>query len=414
VKRPLRSGRAKFPPELPVFKTPQKTYIDSMDDRKKQIDELEQKRRGSRAALDSLFERFGETLLSRAGEAAEPSGTDFENESRREAGEYRRLHREIADSEAAIKTIEEQIRRQRELEDQIALKEQEEGERSKSLAGLYGRLGKAALEADVGGELVQSFQEQAEGLISKVRSLEDRLADLEQKEGNNVFSWIGKSAQSLVLRSFLTKAQDNLEQLYRSVGERFSRQDHSAGDYSGQPEIAGLIAGIEQAREEARFLSKELAELREALRQIGKNFSAEGGPLRQIQTLKNHISRVREELKTLYRCFGAAAASMNEAAETGDSAPERDPFLASLVRADDQMVLDDAERIRQSIRDDERTMEKLRASLAIDEEQAKIEKSRRHIADKRMKIAEAEKDIAEAEDSIKDSEKYIEELRKLL
>ena len=379
-----------------------------MDERKKQIEELEQKRRDNLAALDSCMERLGETLLGRVGEESPVSA-----DSPPAAGEYHRLRKEIAGSEDSIKTIEEQIRRQRELEERIALKEQEEGERAKGLSGLYARLGKAALEAvsagygeGLGGAAAP-YREQAEDLTSKVRSLEDRLAELERKDGSNVFSWIGKSAQGLVLRSFLTKAQDNLDQLYRNAGERFSRPD--LPDLSALPEAAGIIAAIAQAREASRSLSADLAALREEFRRIGGSIGAEGGPLKQIQGLRNHISRTREELRVLYRRFGGEAAAAGKSAETGEGR-----LFASLITAEDQPVLDEADRLRSSIRDTERSMEKLRASLAIDGEQAKIEKCRRAIADKQARIAEAEKDIAEFEDSIQDSEKYIEELRKLL
>jgi peptidoglycan hydrolase CwlO-like protein len=56
----------------------------------------------------------------------------------------------------------------------------------------------------------------------------------------------------------------------------------------------------------------------------------------------------------------------------------------------------------------------LRASLAIDEEQAKIEKFRKMILDKKEKIAQAERNIADYEEGIADCEKYIEKLRELL
>jgi chromosome segregation ATPase len=374
-----------------------------MDERNKQIEELEQRRREHLAGLDSLLERLGASLLVCAGDDSPDA-----------AGEYRRLQKEIGDSETAIQTIEEQIRLKRELEAQIASKEQEEGERSKSLAALYGALGKALLEADTGagGIDAPAFREQSAPLIDKVRSLEDRLAELEQKEGGNVFSWIGKSAQGLVLRSFLTKAQDNLEQLYRSAGEHYSRQDCSSGESAAPPpEITPLLNEINVEKEHSRNLSGVLAGLRAERRSITDSFGAEGNPLKQIQTLKSRIAQAREELQVLYRHFGdrASAAATEGAAAIGAAATGE-----SRITADDQTVLDDIVRIRQLIGDDERSIEKLRASLAIDEEQAKIEKCRKLIEDKKARIAEAEKDIAEFEEGIKDSEKYIEELRKLL
>jgi chromosome segregation ATPase len=359
-----------------------------MDERKKQIEELEKHKRENLAALDGLWERLGEALLGRMDDAAPADG---------EAGEYRRLQKAIDDSKAGIATIEEQVRRFRELEENIARKEQEDGVQSKELAGVYARLGKLLLEDPAYGGLAAPYREQADALVSKVRSLETRIGDLDQKEGSNVFSWIGKNAQTLVLRSFLTKAQDNLEQLYRSAGERYSRADSVSADSS--PALAGLNAEVENIRGRARLLSEELSSLRAARRKIGDGFGADGNPHKQIQVLKNHIEQARDELKVLYRRFGAEAA-------------EARGFGASLINGDDSVVLDDAARVSQSIRDDERAVEKLRASLAIDEEAAKIEKNHAQIREKRAKIAEAENDIAEYEKNISQAERNIAELQK--
>jgi peptidoglycan hydrolase CwlO-like protein len=374
-----------------------------MDERKKQIEELEKNKRESQADLNALLERFGESLLGRAGAdaAVEESGTV--------TGEYHRLRKEIADSEADIRAVEEQVRRLRELEERIEAKEREDSAHAKDLSGLRGRLGKLLLDDDTGAyaDFTRPFREQAEALILKIHSLDGRVGELEQKEGNNVFAWIGKSAQGLVLRSFLAKAQDNLEQLYRSAGERYNRRDNARTDIQESRELAELGTLIEQVQAQARERSRELAELRDERRKIGDEFGAEGGPLKQTQNLRNHIGQAREELKILYRRFGA------EASESGGMR-ERSPFIESLVCAEDQALLEDIARIERQIRDHERTTEKLRASLAVDEEQAKIEKCRRSIEDRKVRIAEAEKEIAGFEENIADSKKYIEELQKLL
>lgn len=380
-----------------------------MDERKRQIEELEKNKRENAAALDSLLERFGESLLSRLGEQ-EP---DLDGTVSGEETEYRRLRKEIADSEAAILNAEEMIRRLKELEEQIELKEQEDGERARNLAGVYGRLGKALFDlagdsaSGAYGEYTAPSREQAEALVTKVRSLEERLTELEQKEGSNVFAWIGKGAQGLVVRSFLIKAQDNLEQLYRSTGERYSRRDNPSHG-AAPPEITGLLTEIERSKEAACSLSGDLAKLREERRGISERFGVDGSPLKQIQTLKNRIASAREELRVLYRLFGARAASLKEA-EGADRS-----LVDALITDDDSSFLDEAGRINRAIEEAVVAIEKLRASIAIDDEQAKIEKYRKLIAHKRDRIAEAEKDIAEFNGSIHEAEKYIAELRKLL
>jgi hypothetical protein len=399
-----------------------------MDERKKQIEELEKNRRESLAALDSLFERIGEELFSRVEDAPPAEGTEACRDAFAalpEAVEYRRLRREIVDSEVAIKTVEEQIRRFRELEERIEHKEQENAEYAKKLAGVYARLGKKLLDNAAYQDFAASFREQTDALVTKVRSLEERVSELEQKDGSNVFAWIGKSAQGLVLRSFLTKAQDNLEQLYRNAGESYVRQNNlppeAAGGAAG--DVVELIAEVEKARGISRALSEELVKLREERREISGTFGAEGSPLKQIQTLKNNITRVKDDLRVLYRGFGAEAAAAGSPADSpfpaandgmDERGRERKQCIDALAAAGNRELPEDAARLSRSICETEAATAKLRASLAVDDEQAKIEKYRRLIEDRKAQIAEAENYIAEAEDGIKSSEKYIGELQKLL
>ncbi|MDR2479803.1 MAG: hypothetical protein LBD48_10900 [Treponema sp.] len=402
-----------------------------MDERKRQIDELEQRKRENLAALDVLLAHLGEALFGRIPAA---SGDEFSTGGEagmEELASFRQLQKDIAGSEAAIQTVEEQIRRSRELEEAIEEQERDDSARSKELAGFFGRLGKLLLDASVDSGVkncAAPWRGQADALYIKIQSLEDRLAELEQKEGNNVFAWIGKSAQGFVMRSFLTRAQDNLEQLYRAAGERYCRTERSSanvlpdetsaadplqsdGGFSAEAEIEKVCRQIEQKQAAARVIAEELAKLREERRRISGSFSAEGGPLKQIQSLKGHISHVNDELAVLYRRFGALAAGIGAA----DGSPaERKQFVDSLIIDNDIDNLNNAARINQLILDDESAIGRLRASLAIDGEKAKIEKYRRMIDDKKLKMAQAEKDITELETDIVDSEKHIEELRKLL
>jgi hypothetical protein len=388
-----------------------------MDDRKKQINELEQRKREQIVSLDALLTRLGETLLSRV------NNTSPENDpALGESAVFRRLKNDIADSETAIQAVEVQIRRFRELEESIAAKEQEDAAGSKELTVIYGRLGKLLLDVasrtgtNAAGmaagmaAFCAPYRDQAEALLTKVLSLEERLAGLEEKGSGNVFTWIGKNTQGLVLRSFLTKAQENLEQLRRNVGERYSRVDTGkapGGEVdSAFPEtvaVEDLCTEIEQKRAQARALSQSLTELKEERRKISGSFNNEGDPLKQIQTLKNHIAHVRDELKALYRRIGAEAALIDST--------ERRQVIDTLITPDDKEILDNAARINRLIHDDETAIEKLQASLAIDEERAKIEKYRRMIQDKKDKIVQAEKSIAEFEENIRVSETSIEKLQ---
>jgi hypothetical protein len=379
-----------------------------MDERKKRIKELEQQKKEQAAFLDSLLADFGQTLFGRM--------EDSPQEDIGELAAYRRCKDDIAASQASIQTVDEQIRTFRELEEGIEAGDRDESACLRELAVLYAGLGKLLLNADADGagyaEFCAPWREQAEALLIKIDSLENRIDGLEQKEGGNVFTWIGKGAQGLVLRSFLTKAQENLEQLRRNVGERYSDRysgrlldsgAQDAGFAEAGAEITELCAGAEAKRAELRGFTLNLEKLREEKRAISGSFSAEGSPLKQIQSLKNNIVRNEDELKALYRCIGAEA-----------TASERRESVASLVRLEDQETLDSAARAGTSIREAETAIEKLKASLAIDDEKAKIEKYLRMISDRKDRIAQAEKSIAEFEAGIRNSESIIERLKNLL
>lgn len=380
-----------------------------MDNRKKQINELEQRKRDQIVSLDALLTRFGESLLSRADSPAQENNAAFE-----EFSVYQRFKKDIADSEATIQAAEEQMRRFSELEESIEVGELEESTASKELTALYGRLGKQLLDesAHAGNysDFCAPYRDQGNALITKIIFLEERLAKLEQRDDSNVFIWISRSAQGMVVRSFLTRAQETLEQLHRNMGEHYSRhyasmlvsgEADNGGEFAETAVIENLCAEIERRRAEARVRLQGLTELKEEQRKISVSHS-EGGPLRQIQTLKKHIAYVRDELKSLYRGIGTEAASLDGG---------RRPVIDSLVMPEDQDDLDNAARINRLIHDDESTIKKLQASLAIDEEKTKIEKYRKMIQEKHEKIAQAEKSIMEFEENIRVSETHITKLQ---
>ena len=390
-----------------------------MDDRKKQISDLGRRKKEQAILLDSLLSQLGETLFGRMADSPQENVSAIG-----EMVDYRRFRDDIAASQTSILSVEEQIRRMRELEEGIEVREREESAFIRDLLVLHGSLGKLLMDAATNGseysELYAPYRDQAEALMTKVDSLEDRLAALEQREKGNVFTWIGKSAQGLVLHSFLTKAQENLEQLRRNMGERYSRSE--TGRFSGDDtqvsfprdntEIERLCTEIEQKREELRALSQDLETLREEKRKISGSFSTEGDPLKQIQNLKKHIIKIQDEMKALYMQIGREAVSVNQ--PSGDTPSGRREIFDVYISSEDQETLESVERAGESIRQAETEIEKLRASLAIDDEKAKIEKFRKMIQDKRNKITQAEKNIAEYENRIRDSEASIVKLQDLL
>jgi predicted RNase H-like nuclease (RuvC/YqgF family) len=368
-----------------------------MDDRKKRIEDLERDKHEARSSLDTLLENFGENLYSRTKDSQ--AGFD-------DIFQYNNYLNDIAETNVAIGKVEEKNRRFKELEEKIEIKEHEEKERSAEMAIFYRRMGKALLENRAYDDFTMLFKEQADALSTKLESLESRIKELENKNGSNVFTWIGKSAQGLVLRSFLSKAQDSQEQLYHNMGERYSNRP--AGEEEG--EVAHLRGEIDGLREISQAALDEIAGLKDEKRMITASFGIDGNPQKQIQNLKNRISQIREALRALYKNFGAQAAGIMDA----EIAPERKYFIDTIVTAEDGEIIGRAVRLNQSIADYDKAIGKLIASLNIDEEKSKIEKYRRSIEEKKTRIVELEKAIVELEDNVSDSEAYIQELQKQL
>jgi prefoldin subunit 5 len=380
------------------------TYTNNMDERKKRIDELEREKQEVQASIDTLLENFGESLYSRTKDMQ----VNFDD-----IGHYKEYLNNITATNTAIGKVEEKNRRFKELEDTIDFKEREEKERLREVALIYRKLGRALLENSAYNDFTSIFREQADALSSKLESLENRIMELEAKEGGNVFTWIGKSAQGLVLKSFLSKAQESQEQLYHNVGERYSnRERETSGGEEGatESEIAFLKSEIDKMLEVSRAAMSELSALRDERRMISAGFGIDGNPQKQIQNLKNRINEIRDNLRNLYRTFGSQAAGIMDA----EILPERKYFIDTIVTAEDGEIIGRAVKMNQTIIEYETNISKLTASLAIDEENAKIEKYQRSIEDKNNRIDDLKRSINDLEENVRDSQAYIQELRKQL
>ncbi|MCL2277122.1 MAG: hypothetical protein FWC21_04425 [Treponema sp.] len=367
-----------------------------MDDRRKRIDDLIKNSQETRSSLDTLLENFGETLYFRTKEMQ----TNFED-----INQYNIYKQNILDSNVNIGKIEEKNRRFKELEEAIEAKEQQEKERAKEMAVVYRKLGKALLENSAYNDYTSLFKEQADALTTKLESLETRIGELENKEGGNVFTWIGKSAQGLVLKTFLSKTQESQEQLYYNVGERFQGRDSS----EGSDDVSITRHEVDSLRNISRAATDELSALKDERRIITASFGIDGNPSKQIQSIKSGITQINEALSNLYRKFGAQTSGIDE-----DITPERKYFIDTIVTAQDGEIISRAVRLNQSITDNENAITKLRASLAIDDEKNKIEKYKRSMEDKKNKISDLQRQIADLDENVRDCEKYIQELDKQL
>jgi chromosome segregation ATPase len=365
-----------------------------MDERKKTIRELDVKKQEDLHAIDLILEDLGKTLLSRIDRRTDvPAG----HASLGDLAEYRRILKEIADSEEYIRSIETDTLRLKELEEDIFRKEQHNSEDAKELSQLYTRLGELLME-DVGfSDFTGPFRRQIEALVPKIKSLEDRLEELEDGDQNNVFTWIGKSAQGMVIRSFLGKNQGNLQRIYMAVGEKFS----SAGSQEpiANPGILSVWGEIEGIQKRIAEQNTALNVLRNERRKLGDSFGAEGGPVKRTQALERHIAHSREQLRSLYLIYGGKIA--------GGVLEEE---LASLLTDGDRLFLDKIKQLRNTIEEYDKSIEKLKASLAIDAERAEITKMEKSIEAHKQRIAVSNEAISDLERHIEESNRHIREL----
>jgi chromosome segregation ATPase len=369
-----------------------------MDERKKEIKELETQKRDTLAAVDGTLESLGASLLPRLEDA-----------------EYRGLLEEIGNSELAIAEAEGDIRRLKLLEEEILEKEEKSAQQAKDIAAFYTRMGELTLEEPGFESYSQPYRGELETLVPKIKSLENRLELLDERGEGNVFSWIGKSAKGMVLRSFLGRNQSNLQRIYAAAGEAYALSAltgqkpmlpgvSSGGEPEeepaeppsrlfGNPELSELLEKIGAARKGAAEINQELSALREERRRINKSFSAEGGPAKKIQILERQIAEYREKQRAKHLRRGREAEQA-----VGEFTPEEEELLEK-VRV-----------LRETAADLDRRIEKLQAALDIEEEQKHIEKMEKAILEYRQRIAAEEEAIGDLTKKIQDSNLRIEEL----
>jgi chromosome segregation ATPase len=357
-----------------------------MDDRKRTIREYEDKKREALDSIEVMLENLGASLLSL-------SEQDVNSD-------YGRLNRDINDSEVYIAAIEEDIARLKAVEEDILRKDQEIAARSKDLSLLYTRLGESVLEEGDCIDAIKPYQGQAETLYSRIKSLEERLDQLEDRSDGNVFTWIGKNTQGVVLRSFLGKSRGNLQKIYAVAGEKYSQ--FVSAETETVSSTRSLLKEIDSLKKEAAVLSSGLASLKEERRRINDAFIPDGGPTKKIQVLERHIAHAREELQGVFLRYGREI-------EDADSPSSLPPMGET-----ETQLLEDIRKNRQVIREYDREIEKLKASLAIDEEKAAIAKMEKAIKDHEGRIRAGEEAIASLTSQIRAANIRIEELTKVL
>lgn len=385
-----------------------KAYAGVMDERKTVIRELEGKKKADIEARNRLLEGLGLALLQRIGE--EYTFEDTSHPSQDSSGdtpgvilaEYRGLQREIAESMDIIKSLEADIQRLKELEEEISTGEEEKSRLERELADIHVRIGKAFLEAAGFDDLAGSSRQQEKILQAKIDEQEKKLAELEAREGG-VIAWVGINAQLTVIRALLLKNKSALERLYLSAGEKFLSEGTGGTLDGGSPAIGDgfeAVAGAGELKEHLASLAADLSVLKAERRKTGEVFGTEGAPSKRIKGLEDHITHVKEKFPAVFLRFGALAAE-------GET-------LASLLQEEDRPVLETAESLKSRIAERELDIEKINAAITIDNEKAEIEKMKSAILNQRKKIEAANVLITNLEEQIAGTEQHTEELKEFL
>jgi chromosome segregation ATPase len=360
-----------------------------MDERKKTIRELELRKNEALILVNETLERLGDTLLNDRSGDGEDGLAEFR-------AEYGRITEEIRDTRERIKSIETDVLRSKEAEAEIRLKEQEYNDKNKELSILYTSLGELVIDDPEFAGLTGSLKPQMNTLVPKIQSLEERLDELEENSQSNVFAWIGKSTQGMVIRSLLGKSRGSLQRVYTAAGEQFAASFDSAN--SDRHDVLDYLDKIEELRRTLASLTEALTALREERRKLDDFLAAEGSPARKTQDLERHLVRTHDKLKELYRSCGAGAA-------TG-------AIQISLTQGDTE-ALEKIKKLRETIREDDNSIEKLKASLAIDAQREEVDRLEKAIIGQRQRIAACEETISDLETRIKEANSQIQELMKI-
>ena len=392
-----------------------------MDEWNKIIRELEDKLGQDMASWEEMLEKLGEKLLKgldgqvkkgkprkkQAVQTADSEAEDSSGDSSKGGGkveetvdEYRSCLSNISDNGEQIIAIEKEESDFQTLISDITRKEIEFTKGNKELHSLYTQTGRLALSDSAFEEFASIYKTEADSILANVELREARLEELEQKTGN-IFTRIGKNAESLVVKTLLSKNQADLNRVYRSAGERFiiRGEDYKAGEGEIR-ETAGDASRLKRSQDD---LASEIAMMKEDRKKTLERFRGEGNPARRIQALEKMTLKLKGEKSGICRRFGGFTFEK-----------EYSGYFGPLMGEEEKKIAERAAAFRMSADENSVRIEKLKAAVAIDSEKAGIERLKKSIDSEESRIQAAHEAITGMEKEIKDAEKRIAELTKLL
>jgi hypothetical protein len=367
-----------------------------VDERKKSIQDLEEKKWEILEDLNKLRKNWGEILLSRL---------DGEDPDRfaDELGRRRHFLEAIAAFRERIRALEDGSLRLRNLEKDLAENKKTAAERTGALKELYIGLGEPALQNDSALEVEASLKSQAEDLSSRIGVQQERIEEMAEGKSSGLFSRIGAAARGALIRSQLSKDRAGLNRIYESAGEQF----YAALEKQGEGEAGDIPPRIKALRrdmallEEARWsLRDEMETLKDSLgiEKNSRNFSVS----KKVRELEQSIAIEEGQLSELYRAFGERLCGLFVRGEESEE--------AQWLQGEDKNALAAVREMEERMAGHEAAIAKLRASLRIDEEREAIRKMEGTILNHRRRIAAGEDAIAGLEKQIAEANRRIEEL----
>jgi chromosome segregation ATPase len=362
-----------------------------MDERTKSILVLEQKMANEAGRIDGLLRGLGQLLLKHSDDG----------DLAVERAAYGKINDETARLDEAVRQVEKDSERVSGIDGEIAEQERQKGALKERLAAIYPELGKLAAADDAFSAFASPYKTRIAAIQQKIEGLSERLngpagADGTEEKGN-VFVWLGKGAQHLVVKSFLAKTQSSLERVYAEAGAEFARNWPTGQTAGGETER--VYASVESLKHESNERDLRIIALKEEKRNILSSFGREGSANRKKVEIARQKERLCQERNDLYLRLGK---------HTEDSSARfalKSPF-------DDEMnkIREQVTHCRNRVKNYEDQITGLKASLEIDREQAEVERLKRSIAEQRRRIALAGEAIARQEKAIAEAHKRIETL----
>ncbi|MDR1232064.1 MAG: hypothetical protein LBK61_11790 [Spirochaetaceae bacterium] len=359
-----------------------------MDERTKSILAIEQKMAGETVRIEGWLRELGRLLLERSRDSSIASTQTA----------YDRINDDIARLEEAVRQIDRDTERMNEIDNKIVDEERLNGEVRRQLTAISPNLGKLITEDEYFSTFSAPYRTQLDAIQQKIDSLNGRLTGLDEKGNANVFEWLGRSAQGLVAKSALAKAEASRERVYAEAGAEFIR-DQPTDVQTGSTELDALFTVAGALKHEYDERDVQVAALKKEKQEIISSFGRDGNANRKRAEIRHQMEQLNRELGDLCLRLGKQVED-----------PSARPAFEGLLDSEMTRILEDVARCREMVKDYEDQTVRLKVSLEIDEERAEVERLSKLNAVQRQRIAAAEEIIIQQDKRIAEANKRIADL----